>query len=216
MKDSPFAGMFGNAGKAPSKYLEDERSVTGSLSPEYQLMRDGFMGRASNTFSELDSYNADDAAMKFLEKMRAIRGDTDTRKRSSLENRLFQQGLLGATGGANQMEALETVIGREETARSLEAFNQAQSYMDLLQNRGMLSLGGAETMDSKVLDMMNMGASYGSQSKQNVDSSGLLDTIKASNRANTGFMQEAVTGLFDQMFKPSDDTKVVSTTGVRG
>ncbi len=142
----------------------DGKTATSQLNPEYQSLRDRFLGGANKTFDAYQDYNPDDAMKSLLEKMRGVSRPGEERERLGAENRLFKQGMLGSTGGASQMGEIRQAQGMKDLMREIQAFTQAQQVQDQLQGRGMKFLQGASTLDDQAIKNLELGGRFGGMS----------------------------------------------------
>lgn len=125
-------------------------------------------------------------------------------ERSTLENRLFSQGMLGSTGGGHRTNALldsqaDKALGREQQAVTLAEFIQNQ-----IQNRDLNANQAALGLDQAGLDQLRLGASVGTGNTAganfiNAAGQNNADSIAA---AFSGFGNSLPDGIFNSPTTP--------------
>ena len=96
------------------------------LSPELAGIRESLMGQANDprlanlrdTYLDMAQsalgFDPAQASATFLDATRRLSQPEEERKRLNLESRLFAQGMLGSTGGAQRQQALESAFAEDD------------------------------------------------------------------------------------------------------
>jgi len=174
------------------------------LSPEFQALQDQFLGISGAALEQAGTLDPTAAAQGFLETIRRVRGDTDAQSRARLENRLFQQGLLGSTTGGRQQAVLEGSIAREEDIRAIDAFQQAQGLIDTLINRGLVTGRQAQQFEGGLLEQLRLGGAFGGRQAQAAQfGAGALLRAEQSGAAGQALATQQITsgigGILEQV-----------------
>lgn len=105
-----------------------EGQVSFELSPRMKQVADQFFGA-------LQGYRPEVAAQTELDLFRRLARPEERRRRQELESTLFGRGMLGATGGAEQLRALEEAQKQADLERVLTTIGTSrQEQQRLLQN----------------------------------------------------------------------------------
>jgi hypothetical protein len=88
--------------------------------------------------NQVGSFDPFEAAATQAGRMNDIMAPEWNRQNLSLENRLFQQGRLGSTGGSQQQGALYEAQNQQQAKNLVDALGQAQNIQGNLINRGLL------------------------------------------------------------------------------
>jgi len=125
------------------------RQISTSLAPEYEAMRQGLFG-------QLGASPMDMAGTQFGRYMSFL-DPQQQRERSTLENRLFAQGMLGSTGGAQRAQALSQAHQGAITDAASRSMSEGLNYQTQLLN----TLFGIEQLP---MNLANMGMTAGGRS----------------------------------------------------
>lgn len=161
----------------------DGNSMSGSLSPEYQNIRDLLLNKSNSFLGSLAPLNFDPMAntASALGLMRQLAAPEEGRQQYDLESRLLSQGRLGlgdGTGGNPEMRSFFESRNQADLARQLQAFQLSQSLFNTqLQGQqanaslGTGLLGGAYNLDSgidKLIQLGLVGGKYEADAGKNV------------------------------------------------
>lgn len=175
---------FGN-----SIFDYSNRSSRVETSPEYQKIRNPLLNNAANIFADSNLWEIPDVSQKvydpnqsifdYFSKTSQLANPMEQQQRYDLENRLFQQGRLGSTGGRNAMQALYDSQANQGLAREVNAMNYGQQYaaqaqtidqsrsafqqqlIDQILGRGYQALQGASNIDLQALKSLDLGGTFG-------------------------------------------------------
>ena len=118
--------------------------------------------------------------------------ESEAKERSSLEKRLFRQGLLGAgdeTGQNPHMRALFEAQKQKDLAREQTSVSMAEDIQNQILNRDITSVSAASVIEGKPLDYLALGANVGIPGARAAESrAGLL--------ANDAYNQQDATSNF--------------------
>lgn len=126
------SGLFGEA-----QFDEDGRAATLALSPELQAQYDALMARSAEQAAQVDVLDPDAVALKHYEYQKGLFAPQEEQERLALENRLIAQGLMGASGGALQTQALHEAQAMKDLARQAESMTVGQQFLDMYRTREM-------------------------------------------------------------------------------
>jgi hypothetical protein len=159
-------------------------SATASLNPQYQALRDQFMGQANSQLGAFGNYNPDQASADIYGKLASLSAPDEARARSDMESRLLAQGMLGSSGGGIQQQALFDSQGKARTARELQAYTTAQDTLDRMQGRAINATNAASGLDSLALQNLNLGGAFGGKSMQGNQFGANIQYGAAANNAD--------------------------------
>jgi len=198
-------GMFGDAA-----FDEDTRemTITGDprLQAEYDIaLQDPAKQRAFRAELEADPYAA---GQRFYEMQKAIYAPQQERDRLELEERLYAQGMLGSTGGAERQRALREAQGQQDLQAQYAGLDKAQSLIDLYRGRELEGIGTAETIGAlpfKYAELSRgIGSDLGSAAETSAKMKSSAAQAMAQSKANladigSGIFKDTVSqpGMFD-------------------
>jgi hypothetical protein len=152
-------GMFydapdGGYGQAVAELSPEYRAIydqyygqAQGLSPELAGLRESFMGQANDprlanlrdTYLDMAQnalgFDPAQASATFLDATRRLSQPEEERKRLNLESRLFAQGMLGSTGGAQRQQALESAFAEDDLRKII-----ASEQLGLDQQRAAIGM----------------------------------------------------------------------------
>jgi len=131
------------------------------LSPEYQALRNQFLGSAQGTMGAYNAYDPQQAAQQLYGQLGQLSAPGEAQARSSMENRLFAQGRLGTTGGQQQFGNLLQAQNLAGVGREVQSFNMAQDVQNQLLGRAMQSAQGGAAIDQMGQGLIGMGSDLG-------------------------------------------------------
>lgn len=118
--------------------------VRTTLDPRLVAMQNQLFGMGGAGLDTLGSFDPNEQARLFTQQLTELAAPEEQRQRLQLENRLFKQGILGATPGAERMGALQQAQSMAGTQRALmgQEMGQQQQAQLFQQALGALQAGG--------------------------------------------------------------------------
>lgn len=160
-----------------------------------QLQNNGLGAQMAQTgssiLSQYGSYDPNQAAQSYASNLNALQAPQQQLAAQGLGQQLFNSGNLGSTGGANQMQALQTSQGLQQTANNVAG--QQLGYQNQL---GMLNAGQSLASTGTGLDqsyaslnqgLANSAASNYQNSLNGAFSANTAGTNALYNQSNTAY-----------------------------
>jgi hypothetical protein len=126
------SGLFGTFG------YDEQGGSTMALSGDLQSQFDALMGRAGQTAGQIQDLNPLELQKSLYEQQYGLLQPQQERETLEQESRLLQQGRLGSTGGAGQMQALQEAQGQQRAGLMAGSYGVAQQTMDSMRQREMM------------------------------------------------------------------------------
>ena len=127
------AGMFGGF-----TYDDASQQASMTLSPEMQAQYDALMGRAGATAQQIQDLDPLELQQQLYSQQLGLLAPEQERQSLAQESRLLQQGRLGSTGGAGQMQALQEAQGQQRLGLLSSSYATAQNTLDSMRQREMM------------------------------------------------------------------------------
>ena len=109
--------------------------ITTQLSPEMLALQQQLFGLGQQGLQQFQTFDPTQAGQLFTQRLGAAAAPIEQRQRQELENRLFKQGLLTSSGGAERMGALTEAQSQAELQRQLAGMQYGtQEQERLFQN----------------------------------------------------------------------------------
>lgn len=97
------------------------------------------------------------------DRLQTLSAPDEALERSSLENRLFAQGMLGSTGGRERTNALLDAQQQRGLQREIQSVGLAESIQNMIQQRGLAGLQAAISLGLLPNDYLSFGGNFGAQ-----------------------------------------------------
>lgn len=176
------------------------------LAPEWQqaqgTLLDSFYGNMQ--YATMDPMMASQYAYNMGSNLNAYQ---DEQNRLGLENRLLSQGMLGSTGGANQMRALYDSMNQRDLAREAQSLGLGQQLLNNYQQRGLAAYQPAWNTQTQFANQIGQSGQLGGQAMQgstnaaNLINQANLGRMKMNSTAATSFANNpALSGGINNMF----------------
>ena len=123
------SGLFGTFG------YDEQGGSTMALSGDLQSQFDALMGRAGQTGQQIQDLNPLELQKSLYEQQYGLLQPQQERETLEQESRLLQQGRLGSTGGAGQMQALQEAQGQQRAGLLASSYGVAQQTLDSMRQR---------------------------------------------------------------------------------
>ena len=170
------SGLFGNFS------YDEQGGSTMALSGDLQSQYDALMGRAGQTGQQIQDLNPLELQQSLYDQQYGLLQPQQEQQTLDQESRLLQQGRLGSTGGAGQMQALQEAQGQQRAGLMANSYATAQQTMDSMRQR--------EAMDTQnALAIGNLPMNYANTSAQMAGLTG------AAGQYAGNAQQEAALGL---------------------
>ena len=136
------SGLFGSFG------YDEQGGSTMALSGDLQAQYDALMGRAGDTASQIQNLDPMALQQQLYNQQLGLVAPEQERQSLAQESRLLQQGRLGSTGGAGQMQALQEAQGQQRLGLLSNSYQQAQQTQDAMRQREMQDLASIMQLGS--------------------------------------------------------------------
>lgn len=154
---------FGNIGG-------DSKGFTGSLSPEYQALRDQLMGIGATGLNQFQTFDPMQAAGLFTGQLNTMAAPQEQQQRTQLENRLFKQGLLTSSAGADRFGELAQAQAMAQNQRNLMGYEYGTTEQQRLFQNALGGIQGASALDQLLSQQINQAlAASGAQTTANTN-----------------------------------------------
>ena len=161
------SGLFGSFG------YDEQGGSTMALSGDLQAQYDALMGRAGATASQIQDLDPMALQQQLYNQQLGLVAPEQERQLLAQESRLLQQGRLGSTGGAGQMQALQ---GAQRLGLLSNSYATAQGTLDSMRQREMMDRQAALAIgnlpmnyantSAQMAGLMGAGAQYAGNAQQ--------------------------------------------------
>lgn len=174
------------------------------LSPEMQALRDQLLGVGTQTLDQFQTFDPREAGTLFTQQLTDIAAPREKEERLALENRLFQQGLLGSTTGAKRSEALFGAQNLAAQQRDLTGLLEGEQQQARLFERALGGIQGATTIDQLLSNQLSQAIGAGGAQTAGNTAGAQFQFQAGQNRADaiSGFFGQLGQGLSQFAFQP--------------
>jgi len=158
-----YTGMFGGYDPETGEFLNQDM----------QNLMQQYMDRRGQTAAQIQDLDPMELQQQLYNQQLGLLQPEQERQALTQESRLLQQGRLGSTGGAGQMQALEEAQGQQRLGLLSNSYQQAQQTQDAMRQREMQDLA----------TMMQIGSIPGQYTGQSMNLAKMRGA-NAWNRAN--------------------------------
>ena len=158
-----YTGMFGGYDPETGEFLNQDM----------QNLMQQYMDRRGQTAAQIQDLDPMELQQQLYNQQLGLLQPEQERQSLAQESRLLQQGRLGSTGGAGQMQALQEAQGQQRLGLLSNSYQQAQATQDAMRQREMQDLA----------TMMQIGSIPGQYAGQSMNLAKLRGA-NAWNRAN--------------------------------
>jgi hypothetical protein len=158
-----YTGMFGGYDPETGEFLNQDM----------QNLMQQYMDRRGQTAAQIQNLDPMELQQQLYNQQLGLLQPEQERQALTQESRLLQQGRLGSTGGAGQMQALEEAQGQQRLGLLSNSYQQAQQTQDAMRQREMQDLA----------TMMQIGSIPGQYTGQSMNLAKMRGA-NAWNRAN--------------------------------
>ncbi len=158
-----YTGMFGGYDPDTGEFLNQDM----------QNLMQQYMDRRGQTAAQIQDLDPMELQQQLYNQQLGLLQPEQERQSLAQESRLLQQGRLGSTGGAGQMQALQEAQGQQRLGLLSNSYQQAQATQDAMRQREMQDLA----------TMMQIGSIPGQYAGQSMNLAKLRGA-NAWNRAN--------------------------------
>jgi len=158
-----YTGMFGGYDPDTGEFLNQDM----------QNLMQQYMDRRGQTAAQIQDLDPMELQQQLYNQQLGLLAPEQERQSLAQESRLLQQGRLGSTGGAGQMQALQEAQGQQRLGLLSNSYQQAQATQDAMRQREMQDLA----------TMMQIGSIPGQYAGQSMNLAKLRGA-NAWNRAN--------------------------------
>jgi hypothetical protein len=158
-----YTGMFGGYDPDTGEFLNQDM----------QNLMQQYMNRRGQTAAQIQDLDPMELQQQLYNQQLGLLAPEQERQSLAQESRLLQQGRLGSTGGAGQMQALQEAQGQQRLGLLSNSYQQAQATQDAMRQREMQDLA----------TMMQIGSIPGQYAGQSMNLAKLRGA-NAWNRAN--------------------------------
>ncbi len=158
-----YTGMFGGYDPDTGEFLNQNM----------QNLMQQYMDRRGQTAAQIQDLDPMELQQQLYNQQLGLLAPEQERQSLAQESRLLQQGRLGSTGGAGQMQALQEAQGQQRLGLLSNSYQQAQATQDAMRQREMQDL-------ATMMQIGNIPGQYAGQSMNLAK----LRGANAWNRAN--------------------------------
>ena len=158
-----YTGMFGGYDPDTGEFLNQDM----------QNLMQQYMDRRGQTAAQIQDLDPMELQQQLYNQQLGLLQPEQERQALTQESRLLQQGRLGSTGGAGQMQALQEAQGQQRLGLLSNSYQQAQATQDAMRQREMQDL-------ATMMQIGNIPGQYAGQSMNLAK----LRGANAWNRAN--------------------------------
>jgi len=158
-----YTGMFGGYDPDSGEFLNQDM----------QNLMQQYMDRRGQTAAQIQDLDPMELQQQLYNQQLGLLQPEQERQALAQESRLLQQGRLGSTGGAGQMQALQEAQGQQRLGLLSNSYQQAQATQDAMRQREMQDL-------ATMMQIGNIPGQYAGQSMNLAK----LRGANAWNRAN--------------------------------
>ena len=145
-------GLFGNFS------YDEQGGSTMALSGDLQSQYDALMGRAGQTGQQIQDLNPLELQQSLYDQQYGLLQPQQEQQTLDQESRLLQQGRLGSTGGAGQIQALQEAQGQERAGLLANSYATAQQTMDSMRQREAMDTQNALAIGQLPMNYANTSA----------------------------------------------------------
>ena len=149
-------GMFGGF-----SYDDASQQASMNLSPEMQAQYDALMLRAQEQAGQIQNLNPLELQQQLYAQQYGMLQPQQAEQTLNQEARLLQQGRLGSTGGAGQMQALQEAQGQQRAGLMANSYNIAQQTLDSMRQRQMADQQAALGIGNIPMQYAQLGMNLG-------------------------------------------------------
>ena len=145
-------GLFGNFS------YDEQGGSTMALSGDLQAQYDALMGRAGQTGQQIQDMNPLELQQSLYDQQYGLLQPQQEQQTLDQEARLLQQGRLGSTGGAGQMQALQEAQGQQRAGLMANSYATAQQTLDSMRQREAMDTQNALAIGQLPMNYANTSA----------------------------------------------------------
>ena len=146
-----YQGMFGGYDTGTGEYLNEDM----------QAMMQQFMDRRGQTAAQIQDLNPLELQQSLYNQQLGLLAPEQERQSLAQESRLLQQGRLGSTGGAGQMQALQEAQGQQRLGLLTGSYSTAQGTLDAMRQREMMDRQAALGIGNLPMQYAQLGMNLG-------------------------------------------------------
>lgn len=185
-----YQGMFGGYDTGTGEYLNEDM----------QAMMQQFMDRRGQTAAQIQDLNPLELQQSLYNQQLGLLAPEQERQSLAQESRLLQQGRLGSTGGAGQMQALQEAQGQQRLGLLSNSYQQAQQTQDAMRQREMQDLAAIMQLGSIPGQYAGQSLNFANQRAQNAWNAANMRSGAALGKAGAtaGMIGSALQGFNSQ------------------
>ena len=145
-------GLFGNFS------YDEQGGSTMALSGDLQAQYDALMGRAGQTGQQIQDMNPLELQQSLYDQQYGLLQPQQEQQTLDQEARLLQQGRLGSTGGAGQIQALQEAQGQQRAGLMANSYATAQQTLDSMRQREAMDTQNALAIGQLPMNYANTSA----------------------------------------------------------
>jgi hypothetical protein len=185
-----YQGMFGGYDTGTGEYLNEDM----------QAMMQQFMDRRGQTAAQIQDLNPLELQQSLYNQQLGLLQPEQERQALAQESRLLQQGRLGSTGGAGQMQVLQEAQGQQRLGLLSNSYQQAQQTQDAMRQREMQDLAAIMQLGSIPGQYAGQSLNFANQRAGSAFNAAQMRSGAALGRAGamTGMIGSALEGFNSQ------------------
>lgn len=186
------------------------------LSPQAQQARNLLMQSGISGLRQASIYDPERSAQLFTQRLGEAAAPIEERQRLDLENRLFKQGLLTSTGGAERLGALQQAQGQAELQRQLAGMQYGTQEQERLFSRALSGLQAGTEFDRLAAAQLGIAGQLGGQATQAGIQGAQFGFQAGQNRADmlSSFFGNLGQGLANYSFSTPSSTPSYPSGGL--
>lgn len=130
--------------------------VSGQLSPELQALQSQLFGMAPEALSQFQTFDPAEAGKLFTQRLDELAAPKEEKQRLALENRLFKQGLLSSSSGADQTQSILEAQALAQGQRDITGLQFGQQQQNRLFQQFLDTLGAGTSIGDIERQMLGM------------------------------------------------------------
>ena len=180
-----YTGMFGGYDPDTGEFLNQDM----------QNLMQQYMDRRGQTAAQIQDLNPLELQQSLYNQQLGLLAPEQERQSLAQESRLLQQGRLGSTGGAGQMQALQEAQGQQRLGLLSNSYQQAQQTQDARRQREMQDLAAIMQLGSIPGQYAGQSLNFANQRAQNAWNAANMRSGAALGKAG------ATTGMIGSMLQ---------------
>lgn len=165
-KASKFTPYNTYTGYGNTTFDQNNHSVHTSLDPTYQGFKDQYTNQAGMLGNQLQNFSQGDVSQNMYSKLQQLQAYQNQQNQNQMYNDLTAKGMLGSTGGGQQMKGYYDSLNQASLQNALAGMQYGQQYQQNLMNMYNQNVQGATQMDALPMQSATLGLQAGGLNTQ--------------------------------------------------